>query len=554
MIRFEHVGVTYDGATRPVLTDVDATIDEGELCVVVGPTGSGKTTLLRTVNGLVPHFSGGTLSGRVLVDGRSTADHRPRDLADVVGFVVQDPATGFVAGTVEEELAFSMESLGIDPATMRRRVEETLDLLGLETLRDRPLGTLSGGEAQRTAIGAALTTNPRILVLDEPTSALDPGAAEDVLAAVHRLVHDLGVTVLMAEHRLERVASFADRILLLDGESVRIGAPGAVLRHSPLAPPVVQLGRLAGWDPPPVSVRDARRVAPALRDELAAVTAPPAPPPGETLLDAAGVVVAHDTTVAVRGVDLTLAAGERVALMGRNGSGKSSLLWALQGSGHRDGGTVAVGGADPAALAPGQRRRRVGLVPQEPGDLLYRPTVGEECAQGDHDAGAADGTSRRLLDRLVPGVPDDRHPLDLSEGQRLALVLAIILAAAPTVVLLDEPTRGLDQSVKDALCAVLVELAAEGRAVVLSTHDVEFAARFAGRVVVLAGGQVVSDGGVHDVLGGSPMFAPQVAKVLAPLPLLTVDDVRQGLAEISNQPRSSRAERRDPVDQRAPKR
>ena len=529
MIRFEHVGVTYDGADHPTLEDVDVTIDEGELCVVVGPTGSGKTTLLRTVNGLVPHFSGGTLTGRVLVDGRSTADHRPRDLADLVGFVVQDPAAGFVAGTVEDELAFSMESLGIDPATMRRRVEEALDLLGLEPLRDRPLGTLSGGEAQRTAIGAALTANPKVLVLDEPTSALDPGAAEDVLAAVHRLVHDLGVTVLMAEHRLERVASFADRVLLLTDGRATAGPPGAMLSDSPLAPPVVQLGRLAGWDPPPVSVRDARRRAPELRPRLGDVPAPDAPAPGPTVLTARGVRVVHDATTAVASADLVLRAGARVALMGRNGSGKSSLLWALQGTGRRQGGTVEVTGADPSALPADERRRRVGLVPQEPADLLYRPTVDDECAQGDADAAVDPGTCRRLLDGLVDGVPGDRHPLDLSEGQRLALVLAVTLAAAPAVVLLDEPTRGLDQVAKERLGSILTGMAAEGRAVVVSTHDVEFAARFAERVVVLAGGEVVSDGPVREVLGGSPLFAPQVAKVLAPLPVLTVDDVRGSL-------------------------
>lgn len=531
MIRFEQVSMRYDGAPDLVLRDVDLTIPEGELCVVVGPTGSGKTTLLRLVNGLVPHFSGGTVTGRVLVDGRSTADHHPRDLADVVGFVVQDPRSGFVAGTVEDELAFSMESLGLDPAVMRRRVEETLDLLGLDGLRDRDVGTLSGGEAQRTAIGAALTATPRILVLDEPTSALDPGAAEDVLAVVHRLVHDLGVTVVMAEHRLERVVMFADRILHLDRcGAVTSGPPGEALATSPLAPPVVQLGRVAGWDPLPVDVRSARQRAPELRERLGdAPAAPPAGDPGAGLLTADDVVVVHDGTPVVREVSLRIHGGERTALMGRNGSGKSSLLWALQGTGRRDDGRVVVDGRDPAELAPTDRRRHVGLVPQEPEDLLYHPTVDAECDQADHDAGVESGTSRRILDRLVSGIPGERHPRDLSEGQRLALVLAITLSAAPPVLLLDEPTRGLDQIAKDELVATAAELAEAGHAIVLATHDVEFAARFADRVVVLAGGDVVSDGPARDVLGSSPLFAPQVAKILAPVAALTVDDVRERL-------------------------
>ncbi len=195
MITFDGVGIRFVDAPRPVLEGVDLTIPEGELALVVGRTGSGKTTLLRAINGLVPHFTGGTLTGRVVVDGRDTREHRPRDLADVVGYVGQDPVSGFVTDTVEDELAYGMESLGLPADVMRKRVEETLDLLGLADLRHRPLASLSGGQQQRVAIGSVLTTHPRILVLDEPTSALDPVAAEEVLATLQRLVHDLGLTV-----------------------------------------------------------------------------------------------------------------------------------------------------------------------------------------------------------------------------------------------------------------------------------------------------------------------------------------------------------------------
>ena len=271
MIHFDHVTFTYPDAGGPTLTDVDLRIPEGELCLVVGETGSGKSTLLRAVNGLVPRFTGGRLQGAVTVNGRRTEDHAPRDLADLVGVVGQDPSAGFVTDTVEDELAYAMENLGVPADVMRRRVEDTLDLLGLHELRDRPLVTLSGGQQQRVAIGSVLTTSPRILVLDEPTSALDPAAAEEVLAALTRLVHDLGITVLVAEHRLERVVQYADRILMLPGGGgpVELGDPAAVMATSPVAPPVVELGRLAGWSPLPLSIRDARRAAGPLRDALA---------------------------------------------------------------------------------------------------------------------------------------------------------------------------------------------------------------------------------------------------------------------------------------------
>ncbi|WP_329174739.1 ABC transporter ATP-binding protein [Streptomyces sp. NBC_01477] len=570
MIRFDQVSVRYDGADRPVLREVDLTVEEGELCLVVGRTGAGKSTLLGTVNGLVPHFTGGTLAGRVTVAGRDTADHPPRELADVVGVVGQDPLAGFVTDTVEEELAYAMEQLAVPADVMRKRVEETLDLLGLADLRHRALSELSGGQQQRVAIGSVLTAHPRVLVLDEPTSALDPTAAEDVLAAVTRLVHDLGITVLLAEHRLERVVQYADRVLHLTGDgTVTAGAPADVFRTASVAPPVVDLGRLAGWDPLPLSVRDARRAAASLRRELAARPVPPARPAtgdSATLLSARGVVVRYGEVIAVREVDLDLRAGRVTALMGRNGSGKSSLLWALHGAGPRQGGTVtmpAVPGTDPAPpsaeaasatgpapagapptgpararrwfggrAAAGRRedRRRVGLVPQTPTDLLYLETVGAELDRADREAGAgAASAARDILDRLAPGIADGSHPRDLSEGQKLSLVLAIQLTTAPTVVLLDEPTRGLDYQAKRALTRIVDALAAEGRSVVISTHDVEFVAASADRVVVMAEGEIVADGPTADVIVASPAFAPQAAKILAPLPYLTVAQVADAL-------------------------
>jgi energy-coupling factor transport system ATP-binding protein len=538
MIEFDRVTVTYAEATSPVLRDVSLRIEEGELALVVGRTGVGKSTLLGAVNGLVPHFTGGRLAGRVRVDGRDTSTHPPRDLADVVGVVGQDPLSGFVTDTVEEELAYGMEQLAVAPEVMRKRVEETLDLLGIAELRHRALHELSGGQQQRVAIGSVLTAHPRVLVLDEPTSALDPTAAEEVLAAVTRLVHDLGVTVVLAEHRLERVVQYADRVVEVhhDG-TVTSGAPDRMLASSAVAPPVVELGRFAGWSPLPLSVRDARRLAVPLRDRIALRPVPDPPRSvvrtrGATALSARRIVVRYGDVTAVRQVDLDLAAGEVTALMGRNGSGKSSLLWAVQGTGARQGGTVDVGGSDPGSLSPARARRLVGLVPQTPTDLLYLDTVADECAQADRESSGASAVgARALLDRLAPGVPDGMHPRDLSEGQRLALVLAVQLAAAPAVVLLDEPTRGLDYQGKRSLIGIIDRLAAEGRSVLVATHDVEFVAASADRVVVMADGDVVADGPVGEVIGASPAFAPQVSKILAPVGVLTMDQVRLALPE-----------------------
>ena len=535
MIRLDQVTLTYPGATRPTLRDVDLSIDEGELVLVSGPTGSGKSTLLGLLNGLVPHFTGGHLQGSVSVDGVDTRSQPPRELAHLVGVVGQDPLAGFVTDTVEDELAYGMEQLGTAPDVMRRRVEETLDLLGIADLRRRPLLALSGGQQQRVAIGSVLTAHPRVLVLDEPTSALDPTAAEEVLAAVTRLVHDLGVTVVMAEHRMERVVQYADGMLLVPGDGrVLHGPPSTLLAAAASVPPVVRLGRLAGWSPLPLSVRDARRAAaPLLRRLEAARVSRPAPAaPGPLALTAGRVTVRHGRVVAVRDVSLRLHRGEVVALMGRNGSGKTSLLWALQGSGARYAGIVDAGGVDPASLSGAGARHVVGLVPQTASDLLYLETVAAECETADREAGAGAGATRGLLDRIAPGVEPGQHPRDLSEGQQLALVLAVQLVAAPPVLLLDEPTRGLDYGAKQEFGAIVRALAAEGHSVVLATHDVELVAEIADRVVVMAEGETVADGPVADVLGASPAFAPQVARVLGP-PWLTVGDVERALAGVA---------------------
>jgi energy-coupling factor transport system ATP-binding protein len=511
-----------------VLSGVDLRIPEGDLCLVVGATGSGKSTLLGAINGLVPHVSGGVLAGEVLVDGRSTAKHRPRDLADVVGYVGQDPLRGFVTDTVEDEIAYGMEQLGVRPAAMRKRVEETLDLMGIADLRRRPLVELSGGEQQRVAIAAVLAAQPRVLVLDEPTSALDPTAAQDVLAALATLVHDVGMTVVLAEHRLERVMQAADCVVWLPGDgSARYGPAATILAEADVTPPLAALARILRWDDVPRSVREARR-----RVQRSGVR--PAPPrvreagEGQAVLSARGLVVRYGDQDAVRGVDLDLRRGSVTALLGRNGAGKSSLLWALAGA-LTSTGDLVVDGADPRGLTPARARTRVTLVPQTAADLLYLGTVADELAQADAESAAAPGSAARLLAGLGVDLDPGADPRDLSEGQRLALVLAIQLTASPSVVLLDEPTRGLDYDAKAGLSRIVAAVAEQGAAVLISTHDVEFAALASTRMLLMAEGELIADGPTAQLATSSPAYAPQMAKVFAPVPVLTPADVAQGL-------------------------
>jgi energy-coupling factor transport system ATP-binding protein len=523
VIVLDHVTFTYPDESAPVLVDVTLAVPRGAFTLVVGHTGSGKSTLLRTMNGLVPHFSGGTFSGRVLVEDRLTLEHPPRKLSDLVAFVPQNPAAAFVVDRVEDELAYAMENLAVEPAAMRRRVEEALDLLDLAHLRDRSVRELSGGERQRVAIAAALTAGPRILLLDEPTSQLDPQGAEHVLAALQRLVHDIGMTVVVAEHRLERIASFAEvAIGCLGGGRIIIGDPREVFAQASVGPPVAELGRVLDWDPVPLNVREARR---AYEGSDISVDRPVEEehPPGDLLVEAKNVTAAYDKRVVVKDASLEVRGGEIVALMGRNGAGKTTLLRTLSGLHPPAGGSVLVPAGAPR---PGID---VAFCPQEPEAILFRDSVRDEL-----ETTVAARSSRvdvgDLLARLGIGDLAARHPRDLSAGQRLLVALGAIVATGAHLLCFDEPTRGLDAASKRRLIRFLRGHAQSGGAAIVATHDVELAGEVASRVIMLAEGEVIADDSPQEVIGDSPVFAPQTARVFG-RHWLTPSDVATALRD-----------------------
>ncbi len=519
-LEFDGVSFTYPDAGGPALDRVSLGIAEGVSVLVTGPTGAGKSTLLRAANGLVPHFTGGTFSGHVRAEGRDTLEHAPRDLADAVAFVPQDPGASFVLDRVEDELAYGMENLAVPPQRMRRRVEEMLDLLGIESLRKRSVRSISGGERQRVAIGAALAAGPRLLVLDEPTSQLDPQGAEDVLAALQRLVHDHGMTVLLAEHRLERVVGLVDLAIGVREGVADAGTPGEVLARQGTGPPVSRLARLAGWERVPLTVREARAAGIRPREPA---PVPCAPSLGDPLLVARGLSAGYEDREVLHEVDLRIHEGEVVAVMGRNGAGKSTLLRCLAGVMSPSRGEVSVPAHPPR---PGVD---VALCPQEPEDVLFNETVEDEILstlKARRRTSAADIPGGRAGPRMQdPGeilrrlrIHDlaRRHPRDTSAGQRLLVATAAVAATGAPLLLLDEPTRGLDPETKERLAGFLTQHAERGGAVVLATHDVELAAAVATRVVMMAGGETIADGPPGHVLGDSHVFAPQMTRVFGP--------------------------------------
>ncbi len=540
MILFEHVSFTYPNAARPALSDISLELPEGELILVIGPSGAGKSTLLRCINGLAPHFSGGVLAGNIRVGEFNPVQATPQVMSRHVGFVFQDPEAQFVMDRVEDEIAFALENAAIAPDEMRVRVEEALDLLDLTPLRDRPLSTLSGGERQRVAIAAVLALRPRILVLDEPTSQLDPKSAEDVLTALVRLNTDLGLTILVAEHRLERVLPYVDQILYLpaDGSAPLLGEPRAVLAQIDLAPPLVRLGKALGWQPLPLTIKEglrySRRQA-GSREMGSGRSRVRTPNEGAPFVAAHSLHAAYGGDEVLHGVSLDVHPQEIVALMGRNGSGKTTLLKCLVGLVRPAQGEVRVGGRSIAGREVADVCRELAYLPQDPNSLLFAETVNEELAITLQNHGLM--TKRRgeplpeyatdLLDTLGMARYATSYPRDLSAGERQRAALAAITVTQPRGLLLDEPTRGLDYAAKRRLAELLKGWRAAGMAIVVVTHDVELAAEIADRVVLMSQGEIIAQGEPAQVLGASPLFAPQVAKLFPDSGWLTVEDALQ---------------------------
>lgn len=515
---------TYPGAEKPALSHINLEIEEGEFLLVTGVSGAGKSTLLRLFNGLVPHFYGGELSGSIRVAGLDPVALGPGEMSSVVGFVFQDPEAQFVAEVVEDEMAFALENAGLPLLTMRKRVEESLQALGIDHLRNRRVSTLSGGERQRVAIAAVLTMQPRVLVLDEPTSQLDPQSAEEVLDSLVKLNKDLGLTIILSEHRLERVVQYADRILYISGNGpILEGPPREILARIPLAPPVVQVAKLLQWQPLPLTIKEARRFArniptpepdhqPATGDQQ----------PATIILNS--VWFKYHAREILRGLSLNFHKGEITALMGRNGAGKTTILKLIVGLLKPLRGTVQTLGNDTTRVPLDALSKLVGYVPQQPDVLLFADTVQDEInfTRRTHNLppGGAD-----LLNSLglVPYRLSD--PRDLSVGERQRVALAAVLAGSPPVLVLDEPTRGLDYLQKDVLANILRDLRDKGHTIVLATHDVELTAHLADRVILLGDGEVIADGPTREVMTNSLIFASQVSKLFNNPNLLTTEDV-----------------------------
>ncbi|HEY5494113.1 MAG TPA: energy-coupling factor transporter ATPase [Candidatus Anoxymicrobiaceae bacterium] len=574
LVEIENLSYTYPGRDEPALRDVSMSLSPGEFVLLAGASGSGKSTLCRAMNGLVPHFYGGRISGSVRVAGIDTATAEVRDIARTVGMVFQDPENQMVTDSPVSEIAFGLENTGVDRLQMRKRVEEVMASLRLSELRDKRITELSGGQKQKVALASVLAMHPGVLVLDEPTSQLDPISAEDFLSQLKSLNDELGLVVVLAEHRVERCFHFADRVVVLDGgRAVFSGTPAEMARWSrgrdwaPL-PPVTRLFLSGEQNGVPLTVKQGRaRIA-----ELAAKTQEIGSDPLTCVSEDARVriggsdlktqvkgsdpktciyeekrtkakrvdhrtdsrtqvkgsdpktcietrdlwYVYDDGTEALRGVDLTIGQGEFVAVIGENGSGKTTLVRHFNGLLRPSKGKVLVRGKDikdseVASLAAG-----CGMLGQNPNNQLVADTVVSELEATLEAVGTPAADRGRMIDEtleLLQIAPfRDSDPQDLSCGERERVALASVLVHSPGILVLDEPTRGIDQATKDRLAAYLREYNARGNTVILVTHDLEFAAECCERVLLMGSGQVLADGDKHAVLADSLFFTTQYNK------------------------------------------
>ena len=530
MIQLKDLSFSYlksDGSKvseTPQLNNVNLSINSGEFVLVCGPTGSGKSTFLKALNGLAPSFTGGVIEGELIIDGVKLIGLEPHEFASKVGYVNQQPENAFVGDTVIDEIVYCAEQLGLPVSEIKSSVEKISALLEISDLLERPLATLSGGQQQRVAIASALVAGQKILLLDEPTSALDLQGASEVLRVLQRLSSEEGVTVLLAEHRISRVIAAVDSVLVVHGDgSVTKGPTATQFNDSRFAPPIIELGLKLGWKPLPVSTSSANKKWTETKPHFIAKT-PFAP--SEEVLRVQNLEVNFGSVEALQSTSFTLQGNQIAALMGENGSGKTTLCWAIQGSGTRTKGSVITSKGETAELSSNERLEVITMVPQRAADLLFLSTLSAELEESDRFADVEPGSTAKLFKSLAGRIDTSIHPRDLSAGQQLSLVLAIQLVKQAKILILDEPTRGLDYSAKHALAKQLNSIRSADRSVLIATHDIEFVAMVSDRVLVLEDGKLITDSTPIEVLGAGSKFASQLAEISNEPGLISLEQVQ----------------------------
>ncbi|NIM95217.1 MAG: ATP-binding cassette domain-containing protein [Anaerolineales bacterium] len=505
MIELKDLSYAYPGNDVDALKSLNLRIESGDMVLIAGASGTGKSTLLRTINGLVPHFFGGRFRGQALINGLDTRSASPMQLARKVGMVFQEPGMRFLTTNVIDEIAFGTESVGSTGEEIQRYVDEIFERLDLRTLEGRSLDRISAGEQQRVAVASAVGRRPEILLLDEPTSQLDETSAETILDWIEDLKEQFGLTVVITEHRLDRVLNRVDQVVYLSkGGRIELdGRPADVLgalsenHHLYKAAGRIGLIRPAREGKQPVHVSYGRNRG------LEPVNEWPSRP---VRLEALGISFKYNGISALNGIDICIHPGEVVALIGQNGAGKTTLLRCLVGLIEPEAGEIRLDNERINGLPVAELAKKIAYVPQWPSALLFSESVLEELRFTLRNHGIEDDPPippGDLLERLGLSGVSQRYPRDLSAGQRQRVALASMLITKPNIILLDEPTLGMDPGNGQCLFKLLEEWKADGTGILIATHDVSYAAEHADRVVVMDHGRIIAEGTPQEVLNGA---------------------------------------------------
>lgn len=514
----EHLTFAYPKAASPALDNVSFSVREGEFFLLCGVSGGGKSTLLRHLKSVLTPY--GTRSGRVLLDGKPLETWDARTQAQRIGFVLQQPDDQLVTDKVWHELAFGLESLGTDAQTMRLRVGEMASFFGIQTWFDRSVDTLSGGQKQLLNLASVMAMHPDVLVLDEPTGQLDPIAAAEFLHTVQRLNRELGVTVILSEHRLEDALPMADRAAVLEqGRLTALGTPDEVARallergspfFAAMPTPVRVWGGVGAPGKCPLDIRAGRALLETLRPSPLPATNTPADSDGAPLLQLRECWFRYDRDGAdvLKGLSLTVRAGELLAIVGGNGAGKSTALAVLAGQRRPYRGKVL------------QKTKRIAALCQEPRAMFVKDTVRADLEDALRTLSLPAAERQPRMDAAVAAMALspllERHPFDLSGGEQQRAAIAKLLLARPDVLLLDEPTKGMDAAFRASFGALLRALCEQGTAVVLVSHDIEFCAAYADRAALLFDGQILSEGRTRAFFAGNHFYTTAANRMARP--------------------------------------
>lgn len=515
MINISNLSFQYPGTKDFALKNISLKIKPKTLTLVIGPSGSGKSTLLRCINGLIPHFSGGEIAGQIEVFGLDPIIQGVDQMANKVGMVFQEPESQFVFDVVEDELAFSLENQGMERNAMHLRVNSILEDLGINHLRQKKIRELSGGEKQKVAIASVLVAHPKVLLLDEPTSQLDPGSADEVLRLITNLKEKLNITVVISEHRLERLLPFTDQVIYIGNDhSVDSGSPQNIIPTKNIAPPIVKIAKKLNLKPIPLVPGDFPRINLNIHKSTKIKVADLEMENEQPIFSIKDLSTTIDGNQILENISLDLYEGEIFTLVGKNGSGKTTLLRSIMGLIPSEGEKY-LGGNNVSNLQSGDIIQYFAYLPQNPHDLLFAETILEELRITLKNHGIVKENAKLLtfLQQFDLADKSHRYPRDLSVGEIQRTALAAITIHDPKIILLDEPTRGLDYLAKENLAKILTDWRNQGRTIFLITQDVEFAAGVADRAAILESGEVIFNGSPRKAFTQFPVFQTQTARL-----------------------------------------